>query len=433
MRRWRPGAAGLTAAIKGIGGCPMAGNALVGNMDTEWMIEHFRKKGLVPALDGEALRECSRLAGEIFNLMEFQLPISMASLPRPIRYGDKILLVGSCFTEHIGGALADWKFDTLQNPNGILFDPASVASSLASYCEPEHYGPGDLFFAGICGKAGRHHGIFSGTDREEVLRGINASQERAHGFLKEADWLIITLGSSFSYRLKEGAQTSAGAGFPGMPVANCHRAPQQDFRKHLMSIEETVNTLDGCLQRLFHIRHNLQVLVTVSPVRHIRDGVVENNRSKARLIESVHQLVNTFERVWYFPAYELVIDVLRDYRFYDIDLVHPNYPATQFVLEKFTQYCIDESSQSLLEEVKQLVVARRHRPRHPSTAAHGRFMREHFAKADRTCPAISLAPSPGRDELFSRGAGCQMTQAAAILQFYGALQPGFRWRKASRS
>ena len=303
--------------------------------------------------------------------MDLQLPISMTSLPRPIRYGDKVLLVGSCFTEHIGGALGDWKFETLQNPNGILFDPASVASGLGSYISPERYVAEDLFFANDLWQSWKHHGIFSGVDRDAVLQAINASQQLAHAFLQQADWLIVTLGSSFSYRLVE----------DGRPVANCHRMPQQLFRKHLMTIEETVTALDGCLHRLFYFNPRVHVLFTVSPVRHIRDGIVENNRSKARLIESVHHLVNKFDRLWYFPAYELVIDVLRDYRFYDIDMVHPNYTATQFVLEHFTQYCIDATSRSVLEQVKQLVAARRHRPRHPSTAAHARFRREHYEKA----------------------------------------------------
>ena len=314
--------------------------------------------------------------------MDFQLPISIQALPRPIRYGDKVLLAGSCFTEHIGGALEDWKFDVLQNPNGILFDPASVASSLESYIEPGRYGPDALFFAGDLWQSWRHHGIFSGIDQEEVLRRINASQERAHAFLREADWLIITLGSSFSYRLsEEAAQACGGAGLPGMPVANCHRAPQRYFHKHLMTVEEIIAVLDGCLRRLFHFNSKLRILFTVSPVRHIRDGVVENNRSKARLIESVHHLVDKSDRLWYFPAYELVIDVLRDYRFYDIDMVHPNYPATQFVLEKFTEHCIDPGSRLVLEEVRQLVIARRHRPRHPSTAGHAKFLREQYEKA----------------------------------------------------
>ena len=165
-----------------------------------------------------------------------------------------------------------------------------------------------------------------------------------------------------------------------MPVANCHRAPGKTFDKHLMSIEEIKTALDSCLYQLFYFNPGLKVIFTVSPVRHVRDGVVENNRSKARLIECVHHLVNKFDRLFYFPAYELVIDVLRDYRFYDIDMVHPNYPATQFVLEKFTEFGIDEGARPLMEEIKKLMIARRHRPLHPATGAHAQFMRTYYEK-----------------------------------------------------
>jgi hypothetical protein len=304
-------------------------------------------------------------------MMEFQLPITIAALPQPIAYPDKILLTGSCFTEHIGNALRDWKFDTLQNPNGILFDPASVASSLISYIQPRLYTEDDLVFFNEVYQSWQHHSVFSHVDKWECLRGINTSQERAHTFLKKADWLIITLGSAFSYRLADGGAT----------VSNCHRAPAQTFNKHLMTIEEINSALDSCIHQLFYFNPNLRILFTVSPVRHIRDGVVENNRSKARLIESVHHLVNKFDRIWYFPAYELVIDVLRDYRFYDVDMVHPNYPATTFVLEKFTQHCIDEPGRRLLEEVKKIMIARRHKPFQPSTRAHQRFLRDYWEKA----------------------------------------------------
>ena len=303
--------------------------------------------------------------------MEFQLPISLGALPQPIQYGDKILLTGSCFTEHIGDALRDWKFNTLQNPNGILFDAASVASSLISYIQPRVYTADDLFFLNELWQSWQHHSMFSGVDQSAVLAGINASQAAAHAFLREADWLIITLGSAFSYRLSDG----------GRPVANCHRAPGKVFVKHLMTIEEIQTALDSCLYQLFYFNPGLKVIFTVSPVRHIRDGVVENNRSKARLIESVHHLVGKFDRLFYFPAYELVIDVLRDYRFYDIDMAHPNYPATQFVLEKFAEYGIDAAARPLMEEIRRLVTARRHRPMHPGTEAHARFRREQYAKA----------------------------------------------------
>ena len=302
--------------------------------------------------------------------MEFQLPITLASLPQPIGYGEKILLTGSCFTEHIGNALRDWKFDTLQNPNGILFDPASVAASLISYIQPQRYTENDLFFLNELWQSWQHHSIFSHVDVTECLKGINASQEKAHAFLREARWLIITLGSAFSYRLADG----------GGAVANCHRAPGQTFHKHLMTIEEINAALDSCLHQLFYFNPQLQVIFTVSPVRHIRDGVVDNNRSKARLIESIHHLVGKFDRLFYFPAYELVVDVLRDYRFYDIDMVHPNYAATAYVLEKFVRHCVDEPGRRLIEEVKKLVIARRHKPFQPSTQAHRQFLEDYRQK-----------------------------------------------------
>ncbi|MES1160801.1 MAG: GSCFA domain-containing protein [Bacteroidota bacterium] len=330
--------------------------------------------------------------------MEFQLPITIPSLPQPIHYQDKILLTGSCFTEHIGNSLRDWKFDTLQNPNGILFDPASVASSLVSYINNRPYTKDDLFFFNELWQSWQHHSLFSHTDAASCLQHINESQTRAHHFLREARWLIITLGSSFSYRLLPDApadlhnapapvdlhnassRIAAATGSP-YPVANCHRAPAQAFTKHLMTIEEINTVLDNCLYQLFHFNPNLRVIFTVSPVRHIRDGVIENNRSKARLIESVHHLVNKFDRIWYFPAYELVIDVLRDYRFYDIDMVHPNYQATSFVLEKFTRHFIDQPSQQLMEEIKKIIIARKHRPFHPATQAHKKFLQDNWEKA----------------------------------------------------
>ncbi|HVU53608.1 MAG TPA: GSCFA domain-containing protein, partial [Puia sp.] len=333
--------------------------------------------------------------------------IQIESLPDPIGYPDKIMLTGSCFTEHIGNALRDWKFDVLQNPHGILFDPASVASSLVAYMDNRPYREEDLVYFNELWQSWQHHSHFSHVDKGEALRGINASLGRAHTFLKEAKWLIITLGSSFSYRLApdapeqfrpggwltDGNDTLTGLVAGGMPVANCHRAPGQVFRKHLMTIEEINTALDNCLYRLFQFNPSLQIIFTVSPVRHIRDGVVENNRSKARLIEVVHHLVNKFSRLWYFPAYELVIDVLRDYRFYDIDMVHPNYPATQFVLEHFTRHYIDKGSQAVLEEVRKIVIARRHKPFQPTTQAHQRFLEDQLEKARdlaKRCPFLDL-------------------------------------------
>jgi hypothetical protein len=239
----------------------------------------------------------------------------------------------------------------------------------------------------------QHHSRFSKTDLQECLRGINASQQEAHAYLKTTNWLIITLGTSFSYRLTEQVPVSFRRGAVRGAVANNHRTPAGWFNKHLLTIEETTTMLDNCLHQLFQFNPNVKVIFTVSPVRHIRDGVIDNNRSKARLIEVVHHLVNKFDRLYYFPAYELVIDVLRDYRFYDIDMVHPNYQATQFVLDKFMRHFVDEKAQQLAEEIKKIVIARKHKPFQPSTEAHKRFLKAHLEKAQelqRKYPFLNL-------------------------------------------
>ncbi|HZJ58749.1 MAG TPA: GSCFA domain-containing protein [Chitinophagaceae bacterium] len=314
--------------------------------------------------------------------MNFMVNIDLRKPPRQINYEDKILLIGSCFTEHIGNSLEELKFSVLQNPNGILFDPRSVSQSLVSYIENRQYNEKDFFQLNEIWHSWRHHSRFSNTNLNEAVRIVNTSQQMAHQFLKQADWIIVTLGSSFSYQLTEQAANAGGdPREAGAGVANCHRAPAQWFNKHLMTVDEIILNLDEALRQLFQLNPGLNIVFTVSPVRHIRDGVVDNNRSKARLIEVVHQLVSKYDNLNYFPAYELVIDVLRDYRFFDTDLVHPNYMATEFVLEKFAESFIDEPTQKLMQEIKSLVTARKHKAFQPDTTAHQQFLKTYFEKA----------------------------------------------------
>ncbi len=304
--------------------------------------------------------------------MNFQTSIDIKALPIPITYHDKVMLVGSCFTEHIGNNLQELKFKTLQNPNGILFETTSVCSSMVSYLQNKQYTNEDLFYYNELWQSWNHHSRFSNPSQELCLQTINESQTKAHQFLKEADWLLITLGSSFVYKLKE----------TGQFVANCHKAPAQWFEKYFLSIDEQITMLDNLMHQLFYSNKTIKIIFTISPVRHLRDGVVDNNRSKARLLETVHHLVNKFDRLFYFPAYELVIDVLRDYRFYDIDLAHPNYAATQFVMEKFQEYAFDEPTIQLSKEIKQLVIAKNHKAFHPLSNQHVQFLKQNYIKAE---------------------------------------------------
>ena len=311
--------------------------------------------------------------------MQFQIPIQIPYLKPSITYRDKLLLMGSCFTEHIGNYLSNVKFSVLQNPNGILFDPLSVCRSLISYIEKKHYTENDLFCLNEAWHSWQHHSWFSHPDKEKVLHQINDSQTEAHQFLHSADWLFITLGSSFTYKFS--INDTDFLAKENESVANCHKAPSKLFFKHLCTIEEIVTAFDGALFRLFRFNPKLKIIFTISPVRHLRDGVIENNRSKARLIEAVHHLVNKFEKVYYFPAYELVIDVLRDYRFYDIDMAHPNYAGTQFVLENFFEYCIEPEAKALSEEIRKIVMAKNHKPFNNTSQQHKQFLLTNAAKA----------------------------------------------------
>ena len=208
-----------------------------------------------------------------------------------------------------------------------------------------------------------HHSLFSGMDKETVLKNINRSQTEAHHFLKKASWLIITLGTAYNYQLKNSSQS----------IANCHKAPQDFFEKKLISIEEIISHLSILITKLQSYNPKLKIVFTVSPVRHVKDGVAENNRSKARLIESVHAVNENSKNVFYFPAYELIIDVLRDYRFYKNDLVHPTETATAFVFENFCNAFLDEPEKKLLEEIKSIIAAFKHKPFQSESAAHKKF------------------------------------------------------------
>ena len=234
----------------------------------------------------------------------------------------------------------------------------------------KNYTQEDLFNLNELWNSWDHHTRFSNIDQTAALDGINSSQAAASDFIKKADWVIITLGSAFQYYFKD----------TGKPVANNHRAPAQWFEKRLLTTGEIVAALGQTMQRLFDLNPFVHVMLTISPVRHIRDGVVDNNRSKARLLEAVHTLREQFGKVNYFPAYELVIDVLRDHRFYDVDLVHPNFAATSYVWEQFVKSCMSPSVQEVMQQVQEIVTARSHRTRFPETAVHKKFMESYAAK-----------------------------------------------------
>jgi len=316
--------------------------------------------------------------------MEFFLPFQLPSYPFSISYTDKILFLGSCFSEEIGDKMQDLKFDVLQNPNGILYDPKSIADAIFGYTQNKIYNKADLFELNGLWNSWKHHSQFSGVNEKEVLKKINASQSSAHDFLKEAKFLIITLGTAFNYHLKNNRQN----------VANCHKAPASFFVKNLLSIEEITSLLSAVISELQKFNDQLKIIFTVSPVKHVRDGIIENNRSKSRLIEAAHSIVEGKENAVYFPSYELVTDILRDYRFYKSDLVHPNETAINYVFEKFCNSFLDNDSKKIMEEIKKLLAAVNHKPFLRESKAHQKFIAsqiENIKRIESNYPFINLS------------------------------------------
>jgi hypothetical protein len=309
--------------------------------------------------------------------MKFRYEFDIPRLQPPITHRSGLFLVGSCFTENIGEKFERYKFKVVQNPHGILFNPISVASALTDYIEERQYTETDLFTLNEAWHSWNHHSRFSGHTPAEALQKINRSISEAHAFLKMANYVVITLGSAWTYALTG----EASKGRVGQVAANNHKAPASWFNRKLLTQEAVLQALDNLMHRLLLFNPGLRIIFTISPVRHLREGAVENNRSKAVLIQAVHHLVDKFDRLYYFPAYELVIDDLRDYRFFAEDLVHPNYFATEYVWNRLVQACMPEATRKLIDELHSLHLAFTHKPFHPTSSQHRAFLESAHRKA----------------------------------------------------
>lgn len=302
--------------------------------------------------------------------MNFHLNLQIPEFAQKIKYADKLLLIGSCFAENIGERLEHYKFNTNINPNGVLFNPASIAVALRRIINNKKTEENELFFANEVWNSWEYHSRFSNTDKATCLSDINTSISTSSEFIKQGDWLFITFGSAFVYKHNSN----------GMLVGNCHKAPQKEFTKQLLTVAEIVNDYTLLIQQLKAKNSKLKIVFTVSPVRYIRDGVVENNLSKARLIEAVHELVQQNIDSFYFPAYELVIDDLRDYRFYKSDLVHPNEQAIEYVFEKLIKTAFEEDTKVLFEKIKDIITAKDHLPFNTNTNAYKQFQKTYLKR-----------------------------------------------------
>jgi GSCFA family len=307
--------------------------------------------------------------------MQFRSEYTPKPFSIKMKHTDKLLLVGSCFTEQIGKKLSAHKFEVLENPNGILFNPMSIAKAIISYANGKLYSEEELFYYNELWASREHHTQFSNIEKATALKNINESQQKAINFIKTADWILLTLGSAFVYEWKD---IEVKDDYENV-AANCHKIPTDKFNRRLTEPDEIKSVLQKMEAAVRLINPTVKFIYTISPVRHLREGFVENNRSKAALIQAVHSLTND-TAVFYFPAYELVIDDLRDYRFFAEDLVHPNYAATNYVWEKFVPTVIDEPSQQLMMEINEINAAMNHKAFNPRSEAHKKFLATNFDK-----------------------------------------------------
>ena len=289
-----------------------------------------------------------------------QIPIAKAD--RQIDYDSHLLLLGSCFSENIGAKFEYFKFQSLSNPFGILFHPLAIEKVLERSVLQKKFTEEDIFYLNERWHCFDVHSNFSDVSKEVLLDNLNRALEATFQHLKMCTHIMITLGTAWVYRYIKSGET----------VANCHKLPQTNFNKELLGIDEIVASLEGMKSLIDSINPNAELIFTVSPVRHLKDGFIENQRSKAHLISAIHDVVKK-GRIFYFPSYEIMMDELRDYRFYASDLVHPNETAIEYIWDKFKKTQISETVFNTMDEVDAIQKGLAHRSFHPASDANRKF------------------------------------------------------------
>lgn len=298
-------------------------------------------------------------------MMKFRSEFPLSKLPRPIRYEDRLLALGSCFAQTISSRLKEAKFAITINPLGVMFNPISLAHTVERLSKNRPILPEELryderrnlwFHYGM-------HGSLSSSEREVALEEMNRAIELGHRALKEASVVIITFGTAFVYCLKQNSRV----------VANCHQQPQALFQRELLDVEQITSTWRNLLENELRDK---EVIFTLSPVRHLSDGAAENSLSKALLRVALGKLTEEYPRCHYFAAWELMMDDLRDYRFYADDLLHPAPLAIDYLWERFGEVALAPECKAIGERVERLQRALNHRPLHPESEVFRHFLDE---------------------------------------------------------
>jgi len=298
--------------------------------------------------------------------MQFQTKIPIPEQEPKIDYTSKLVLLGSCFSENIGEKFTYFKFRQLQNPFGILFHPYAIENLVKKAVNQFVYTEKDLFFHNEQWHCFDAHSRLSSPDKVQLLQTLNEALQKTYTELKEASHIILTYGTAWVYQLKTNQKF----------VANCHKIPQREFDKKLILAKKLQESIQRTIELIQLINPSAAFIFTVSPVRHIKDGFVENQQSKAALITAMRKIMGSVKKATYFPSYEIMMDELRDYRFYAQDMLHPNDLAIDYIWQRFVEVRLSESTQQTMQEIDKIQKGLAHKPFNPNSEKHQEFLKK---------------------------------------------------------
>jgi len=299
----------------------------------------------------------------------FQTKIDIPVSDIKISYKDSIMTLGSCFAENIGNKLETVFFETDINPFGVLYNPVSVKNSLELLIQNKSFSSEEIFENKSLWQSFAHSSLFNGLSEVECLNNINTRLISSAGFFQKTNVLLITFGTAWVFEEKKS----------GRVVSNCHKLPSGDFERRRLTVNEIVSDYNELIVTLQKLCPALNIIFSVSPIRHWKDGAHENNISKSILLMAIDELQKQHKQVHYFPAYEILLDELRDYRFYAPDMLHPSEVAVDYIWSRFSETYFSERTLQLKKRIEQLVADRAHRPYQPDSAEFKKFV-EHTEK-----------------------------------------------------
>lgn len=296
--------------------------------------------------------------------MNFTTKVSIEKYQNPIDYNSRIMSLGSCFAENMAEKFEYFKFQNSVNPFGIIFNPVSIEKLVNRMVNKIEFTEEDIFFHNDLWHCYEVHSEFSDANKEDFLSNLNSILSETLNQISTSTHIIITYGTSWVYRNKTSNEI----------VANCHKVPQSQFDKEIISVEAIEKSIANTINLIQKINPNCNFIFTISPVRHIKDGFVENQRSKAHLITALQSAICNLPSTIYFPSYEIMMDELRDYRFYADDMLHPSQTAIDYIWIKFFENYVSESEFSTMNQVCEIQRALKHRPFNPESESHKKFL-----------------------------------------------------------